>query len=95
MFSKQDLTQFESKHISKETIEEQLTNFKNGFQKMKLKKPATIADGITKIQDQELEIYEEVYNTHAKKLSLLKFVPAFTSRVAVVSQVSTAIFIWH
>ncbi|PXY03013.1 DUF4301 domain-containing protein [Marinifilum breve] len=76
MFSEQDLSQFQSKGISIEKIEAQISNFKNGFPKMKLKKPATIEDGITKIQDEELEIYEEVYNTHSKNLELLKFVPA-------------------
>lgn len=76
MFSEQDLSQFQSKGISKETIEEQIANFNSGFPKMKLKKPATIEDGITKINDEELEIYEEVYNKHSKNLELLKFVPA-------------------
>ncbi|MGQ1909285.1 DUF4301 family protein [Marinifilum sp. RC60d5] len=76
MFSEQDLSQFESKGISKETIEEQIKNFNSGFPKMKLKKPATIDQGITKIKDEELEVYEEVYNKHSKSLSLLKFVPA-------------------
>jgi hypothetical protein len=76
MFSEQDLSQFESKGISLDKIEEQISNFNNGFPKMKLKKPATIEDGITKIKDEELDIYEEIYNTHSKNLSLLKFVPA-------------------
>ena len=76
MFSKQDLTQFELKNIYKETIEEQIKNFTNGFPKMKLKKPASIDDGIIKVQDDELDIYEDIYNTHSKNFSLLKFVPA-------------------
>ena len=76
MFSEKDLSQFQSKGIAQETIEEQLNNFSTGFPKMKLKKPATKEDGITQIKDEELEIYEEVYNTHSKDLSLLKFVPA-------------------
>lgn len=76
MFSKQDLTQFQAKGIPVEQIEEQLNNFKSGFPKMKLKKTATIGDGITKIADDELDIYQEIFSTHSKNLSLLKFVPA-------------------
>ena len=76
MFSKQDLSLFQSKTIDTERIDEQINNFKNGFPKMKLKKPATIDDGISQISDEELDFYQEVFTAHAKKLSLLKFVPA-------------------
>ena len=76
MFSKQDQSQFKAKVIDIKTIEEQLNNFKTGFPKMKLKKPATIDDGISQIGDIEQEIYQEVFTAHAKDLSLLKFVPA-------------------
>lgn len=76
MFSKQDLSLFKSKLIDTESINEQINNFKTGFPKMKLKKPATIDDGISQIKGEELDFYQEVFTTHAKKLSLLKFVPA-------------------
>jgi hypothetical protein len=76
MFSKQDQSQFKGKAIDIKTIEEQLSNFKTGFPKMKLKKPATIDDGILQISDDEQDIYQEVFTAHAKSLSLLKFVPA-------------------
>ncbi len=76
MFSKQDISFFKSKTINTERVDEQISNFKNGFPKMKLKKPATIDDGISQICDKELEFYLEVFTAHAKKLSLLKFVPA-------------------
>ncbi|MDM8160261.1 DUF4301 family protein [Labilibaculum sp. K2S] len=76
MFSKQDQSQFKAKAIDIKTIEEQLNNFKTGFPKMKLKKPATIDDGIMQIGDDEQDIYQEVFTAHAKSLSLLKFVPA-------------------
>lgn len=76
MFSKQDQSQFEAKAIDIKTIEEQLSNFKTGFPKMKLKKPATIDDGILQIGSDEQDIYQEVFTAHVKDLSLLKFVPA-------------------
>ncbi len=76
MFSKQDQSQFKAKGIDIKTIEEQLSNFKTGFPKMNLKKPATIDDGISQIGDDEQDIYKEVFAAHVKKLSLLKFVPA-------------------
>ncbi|PCH69292.1 MAG: NAD metabolism ATPase/kinase [Bacteroidales bacterium] len=76
MFSKQDQSQFKAKAIDIKTIEDQLNNFKTGFPKIKLKKPATIDDGISQIGEDEQEIYQEVFTAHAKKLSLLKFVPA-------------------
>ncbi|WP_372752457.1 DUF4301 family protein [Labilibaculum sp.] len=76
MFSKQDQSQFAAKAIDSKAIEEQINNFKTGFPKMKLKKPATIGDGISQIGEHEQEIYKEVFTAHVKSLSLLKFVPA-------------------
>lgn len=76
MFSEQDLSQFQARGIKTETIEEQLHNFKEGFPKLKLKKPATIGDGLTSLEENELEFYEEVYSENAHELSTIKFVPA-------------------
>ena len=53
-FSDTDLSQLQSLGIQTETAEEQIENFKKGFPFLKLIKPATIGDGILKLDESQI-----------------------------------------
>lgn len=76
MFSKEDISQFKAKGISIAAIEKQINNFKKGFPKLKLTKPATLNDGLLDIKDDELNFYLDLYNQSFYNKTSLKFVPA-------------------
>lgn len=75
MLTKSDLVQLKNKGINQETIEQQLKDFKKGFQYAKLLKAATIGDGIIQVQDKEH--YLKMFNKSISEgLDIAKFVPA-------------------
>jgi hypothetical protein len=76
MFSDKDLKQFEKKNIPIETINEQISHFKNGFPFATLVRPATISDGIFAFNDDEVKALISYYETHQKNYDVIKFVPA-------------------
>ena len=76
MFSKKDLSLIKKRGMDKAKIEEQLKHFETGFPKVKLVNPAIIADGIMKIEDEEIKVFRDNYINRPKKLSVIKFVPA-------------------
>ncbi|MFH2140957.1 MAG: DUF4301 family protein [Bacteroidota bacterium] len=76
MFTSADLEQIESKGIVLKTIENQIEYFKSGFPYLKLRKAATIGDGILKVDDEKASEYVKLYDELSKKLNILKFVPA-------------------
>lgn len=77
MFNKNDRAQFKKKGISPSEVERQIECFRKGFSPMKVLRPATIGDGISKLDLAGIvkcvAIYERKLNT---KVSFLKFVPA-------------------
>ena len=75
-YSKNDLTQFETKGISLEQIEKQIANFKNGFPYMDIIKAATVDDGLVKPSEQEKNTYIADYEKALKNIQVAKFVPA-------------------
>ncbi len=75
-YSKNDLTQFETKGISLEQIEKQINNFKNGFPYMDIVKAATIGDGLVKPSEQQKNEYIADYEKALKNIQVAKFVPA-------------------
>ncbi|MRT94120.1 DUF4301 family protein [Ancylomarina sp. 16SWW S1-10-2] len=76
MFSKKDLSLIKKRGMNKTKIEEQVKHFETGFPKVKLVNPATISDGIMKIEDNEIDTYRDYFLNRPKKLSIIKFVPA-------------------
>ncbi len=76
MFLEQDYQQLKEKNITEAIVMEQIENFKSGFPKMQLIKPASLGDGITKLTNDELSVYEEVFEKNRKELTIKKFVPA-------------------
>lgn len=76
MLSNKDLKFFKSHHIPKEDIENQLTNFKNGFPEIILTRPAVIGDGIVHANEECIEKYIEQFEYRKDLLSMVKMVPA-------------------
>lgn len=74
MFTPQDIEQMQRKGILPEMVEEQIQSFKKGFPFMKLVKPATIGDGIIRLDDEELDSLIAIYRDFEG--SRVKFVPA-------------------
>ena len=77
MFNRNDLVQFKKKGISPKEVERQLECFRKGFPPMKIVRPATIGDGIRKLDLAGIAECVAVYERKlSMKISLLKFVPA-------------------
>lgn len=76
MFSTKDRKYFKSHDISLELIKKQMINFKNGFPKIKLIRPAIIGDGILKTNNDILNKYVNEYNLKKDRISVFKMVPA-------------------
>lgn len=76
MFSEKDLSQIAKRGSDLKIVEEQIENFKNGFPFLKVKKAATIADGLIKLEDVEVNDMVDFFDQQASKKKLLKFVPA-------------------
>jgi hypothetical protein len=76
MFTQQDLFQVKSKGIEPDRILKQLKQFHNGFPYIRLLRPATDGDGLLKLTQEEKENLHLYFDTHARKTSILKFVPA-------------------
>lgn len=73
-FNEKDLKQIRDRKSELSTIEAQLENFRTGFPFIKAVRPATISDGILRLDEEKLEKYQTLF--HKKAKNLLKFVPA-------------------
>ena len=76
MLTQNDLNQIKAKGIDISTFEKQIGNFKKGFPFAELTDAATIGNGIKSLNKNEVSFYSEYYDQHAKKIQLIKFVPA-------------------
>ncbi|OIQ17640.1 MAG: ATPase [Flavobacterium sp. MedPE-SWcel] len=65
-----------NRDISIEKIENQLATFKNGINKIVLKKPAIINDGIFQLPTKSAEEYASYFESKKDNFKLTKFVPA-------------------
>lgn len=74
--TEKDLQQLSTKGITTTDIEQQLENFKNGFPPVKLVKPATVDDGIHKLENNQVEELIQIFSQKGTSLNMLKFVPA-------------------
>lgn len=75
-FTKKDIEQIESKGISIETIEEQLSLFQEGIPATILLEPATLNGGIKSLDNDTVSYYSKVFESKKNDLEILKFVPA-------------------
>jgi hypothetical protein len=69
-----DSKQLKLKGISPQLLDQQLENFVKGFPYLKIKKPATVGDGILRLNNKEIEIYKKLYDDFNE--NVIKFVPA-------------------
>ncbi len=57
-------------------IERQLERFEKGYRPRKLLRPATVGDGIRRLQEDEARRFAELYENSLSELDVCKFVPA-------------------
>ncbi|MGB1241224.1 MAG: DUF4301 family protein [Chitinophagales bacterium] len=76
MFSQKDLGSISQKGISIDKLQTQIQNFQQGFPFMNIVKPATIADGVLKLNEEQIEKYLQSFEEVSKKRQICKFVPA-------------------
>ncbi|NLZ96083.1 MAG: DUF4301 family protein [Bacteroidales bacterium] len=77
MFTAKDKDQLKSKEISEEKIVEQLRYFRKGFPTLNIKKPASVDDGILKLDVIDQQSYALKWKEYLKSdKKVTKFVPA-------------------
>lgn len=74
MLSTKDIEQLHEIGISKEAVEQQLSNFANGFPYLDIIKPAVVGDGIIRLECSEVDDLADLFKSYEGKLT--KFVPA-------------------
>ncbi len=76
MISNKDFKYLKSHHIQKETVEEQLNNFKYGLPEIKLTKIASIGNGIIQADEEYIQKCIEQFEYRKDMVSIVKMVPA-------------------
>jgi len=75
-FTETDVTQLNEIGISTSLAEKQINDFKNGFPFLNLVRPATIGDGLLKLDEQGEKEAVDFYEKQSVSLEVVKFVPA-------------------
>ena len=76
MLNEKDLKTLAEKGITKDQIEDQIAQFKNGFPDLEIIKPATNKEGVKQLTEKQLADMVKIYNKASRRLKRLKFVPA-------------------
>jgi hypothetical protein len=76
MFSEDDIKQIESHGLTLDRVRSQVETFRKGLPFTILNRPATIGDGILKINEYELERLAGIFSEESAERELIKFVPA-------------------
>jgi hypothetical protein len=76
MFSEDDIKQIESHGLTLDLVMLQVETFRKGLPFTILNRPATIGDGILKINEYELERLAGIFRGASAERQLIKFVPA-------------------
>lgn len=76
MFDQRDIDQIMAHGLTVEEVGRQMGNFKKGFAYLPVKKAATVGDGIVSADDSEAKHYADLYDSAAKDIEVVKFVPA-------------------
>lgn len=76
MFSNQDLEQIKAHSLTVEGVEKQIESFKSGFPYLNIARAARVADGIIAMDEVAISAAIANYESKAKGLSVVKFVPA-------------------
>ena len=75
-FTKDDLAQFQTRCVSLETIENQLSIFEKGPTFLDIAKPCTLGDGIRLLEPGQVEHFVQIYEKALQTRSVAKFIPA-------------------
>ncbi len=75
-FNSYDFVQIYQKGIHLDSIKEHFQLFKNGIAKAILVKPASINDGILKLNENQFQDFAYYFDAEKESLKLIKFVPA-------------------
>lgn len=75
-YSKEDLRCFKERNIKASKIDQQLENFKKGFQPVTLIEAATVGNGIRRIDPDQMEDLIAIYDKAKETLDVIKMVPA-------------------
>ena len=75
-YTKEDLKVFKHRDIKPEQIDRQLANFEKGFDYVDLSEPATIGNGIIRIEAEDEERLNANFDKARQECELLKMVPA-------------------
>jgi hypothetical protein len=76
MFTDKDIAQINEHGLSESKVKQQIKNFVQGFPPAELQRPATEGDGISKLTDQEINNFTEIYDKASTSKEIVKFVPA-------------------
>lgn len=76
MYTKEDIKEFKSRAIKREQIDEQVENFKTGFDYVHLSEPATVGNGIRIIPADEENYLIDLYEKASQTAEVVKMVPA-------------------
>lgn len=76
MYTKSDLKQFRRRGIKPEQIENQLENFKKGFDFVQIQDAATINNGIHGLNDEQADEFIRIFEERMNSLKIVKMVPA-------------------
>lgn len=77
MFTNKDIQQIENRGSSLPEIEKQIANFKKGFPYLKVLRPATIGDGIIRMDEEKVSATAKQFTQKVREgLKPVKFVPA-------------------
>ena len=76
MFKPDDIRQIEERGIEPFRLEEQIEWFRKGFPYLPVTRPATINDGIKRLDIDEIDKFGKFYDKRITEYSALKFVPA-------------------
>ena len=76
MYTKSDLKQFKRRGIKPEQIENQLENFKQGFDFVQIRDAATINNGIHGLNDEQANEFIRIFEDRMNSLKIVKMVPA-------------------
>ena len=76
MFNEKDLQQISAHGLTKEQVEQQIENFKQGFPFLNVVRAAAAGDGVTVLEDDVIAQAEANYDAASEHLGVVKFVPA-------------------
>ena len=76
LLTEQDLEQLREKGIPPQEVERQVECFRQGFPALDITAPATVGDGIVRMDAAQAEHYRSLYAECSPRLDVLKFVPA-------------------